>query len=204
MAMLPEDKKRLRILLGVGGGLIALILVAKVVTADDPSPTESNATGNSSITRVSSTTVGSGTNGAGSSSTTSALSPDEFTFEQARNPFARPVDPTFSYEPGLETSSTSSPDETTSTTSTEGSAMSSTTTAFPNFDPSPTTTISYVEHVVGPPESARLQVGDTLVSAVPGDVVGGRFTLVSMEGTCATLRSNDLPFSICVGQALLK
>lgn len=203
MAMLPEDKKRLQILLGIGGGLIAVVLVAKVMTGDDSGSSNSDTEISSNRARTSSTTVGSGTSGAESSSTTSALSPDEFTFERARNPFAQPVDPSGVINPDYETSTTSFPDDTSSSTSSPDDVATSTS-AFPNFDPAPVTTISYVEHVVGPPESARLQVGDTLVSAVPGDVVGNRFTVVSLDGSCATLRSNDLPFSICVGQALLK
>ena len=203
MAMLPEDKKRLQILLGIGGGLIALVFAAKVMTGDDSSSADSDPGVSSSVTRSSSTTVGSGTSGADASSTTSALSPDDFTFERARNPFAEPIDPSAVIDPDYESSTTSFPDDTSSSTSSPDDATTSTS-AFPNFDPAPVTTISYVEHVLGPPESARLQVGDTLVSAVPGDIVGNRFTVVSLDGSCATLRSNDLPFSICVGQALLK
>ncbi|MGB2756886.1 MAG: hypothetical protein WBD02_04405 [Acidimicrobiia bacterium] len=201
MPMLPSDKKRLTILLGVGGGLLAAVLGAKLLMGDD-APAEDPATTSAA---ASSRSVGSESDAASgtasSSSSTSEFS--ELDFEQARNPFAQPLDPTSGPGAPIDGSSSSIP-YVAGPTSIPRDGTSSSTSELPNFQPAQATSISYIEYVVGPPESAQLQVGDTLVSAVPGDIVGDRFTLVSLDGKCATLRNGDVPFSICVGQALLK
>lgn len=198
--MLPSDKKRLTILLGVGGGLLAAVLGAKLLMGDD-APAEDPATTSAA---ASSRSVGSESDAAsGTASSSSSTSEFSELILNRRNPFAQPLDPTSGPGAPIDGSSSSIP-YVAGPTSIPRDGTSSSTSELPNFQPAQATSISYIEYVVGPPESAQLQVGDTLVSAVPGDIVGDRFTLVSLDGKCATLRNGDVPFSICVGQALLK
>ncbi len=196
--MLTNDKRRALIALAVLGAAVVGVISLQAVFEDDDAPTAGAAVAGEPIERDSDISPQPSTSRGDADSPYSELG-----FDQVRNPFAVPVDPS-RIGSGSTSSSSYIPWDPTSSSSAFPDFESTSSTSFPTFTPDPVTTISYLEYVGGPPESARLKVGDELVIAVPGDVIAGRFILVSLEGVCANMRSGDLPFRICVGEAILK
>ncbi len=208
--MLESDKRRLKILGGVGAGLVAAVMGASVLMGGDD-----GATSSSQPDTVPAVATPSGSSSSSSAPEEDALF-DDVRFEQARNPFAAPVDvtpntsgifeptPTSGPTSPIDPSDPRAPSSTSFTPFPSLEPSDPTPTSLPSFDPAPVSTIAYLEYLPGPPEAAVLRVGDVVQTVSAGGDAGGGFLLVSLDGACAAMRKGEVPFSICVGEAILK
>jgi hypothetical protein len=126
-----------------------------------------------------------------------------------KNPFQRPP------EGGVAPTTTTTPvpgGATTTTTTTffppgPGGTTSTTTTVVPGEDPIRGTTIALVDvFAEGSEKKATVRVNGRLYVAAEGDTFAGDITLVRVDlGTrCADFTMGSRPFSLCVGQEIIK
>lgn len=185
-----ESQRSKGIALGVVGAILASLIVYQVFLRDDSTP---SAVSPSKEVAASS---------AGSTTTTAPLEPSVPNGSFAELSLRDPFEPIGQVTPINTTPTTLTPP----TTSSAGTIPTTPTTS-PQQNPGGTTDVALIDIYAdaGGVQTARIKVGGAEYSVVAGGTFATNYRLISFASdTCVNLQYADSPFSLCVGEQVIK
>jgi hypothetical protein len=193
---MTQGERRRLIVLGSIAGVLAVVLIAKLVLF-------SGGGGGGSDTTLSSLSLPSFTPGLITTTTTapsarSTHTPATFDVFATKNPF----EPVVIVTPGT---GTTSPTSGTGTSTGTGTG-SPTSTAAPSNEPSQGTSVALLDVFKqgdGTP-MAKVQVGSTVYTVGVGDGFATSYRVVSLNAPCGQFLFGDAPFKLCEGEEVIK
>ncbi|MCZ7526103.1 MAG: hypothetical protein M5U14_06805 [Acidimicrobiia bacterium] len=204
-----EQNRRLPVVLGVGAAALALLLVLRFVVLSDGGDDEHTTTPTTEATLVTTAPAETATTAPGE------LPPETFEVFATRNPFAPVVQitpvtvPTFTptTTPGFTTTPTFPGGTVTPTTGAPTVTVTPTTptTVVPSQEPVAAQAVALLDVFdQDGTATARVRVGSTVYTVVPGQTFATSYQLVSLTDRCGQFLFGDSPFSLCEGEEVIK